>query len=259
MKKLIVILLSIIMVMSVALAEVASPTLPVMKPTDIRNDKGEVVPPTFTVTVVEKEEVKKETSAAVEVVREKATEITNIISTILPSIPSVPALPGAPAAPVVPDIGTEEIPGAEEIPAMTVEEVQQKVEEAYVQVFGEKAVEELKEVMQIIPEASVGSLTIDEVAPLQIHGYEEEFGDVHVVFESVTQYKDTDKLVAMIGIIEEDAENAGAEVMINWIPLNAGVEEGKVVITFTQEAMKMANGKENVVALMRAQDMNQNM
>jgi len=141
------------------------------------------------------------------------------------------------------------------------EEVKKQVEEAYVQVFGEEAVEELKTVMSealLETEITVGDMVIDEIAPLKIDGYEKDMGEIHVAIETVAEYKETDVLVAMIGGVPEDAvveeNDREAELLIEWIPLNAAVEEGNVVVVFTAEAMQQIDGKENIIVLMRANE-----
>lgn len=262
MKKLVTIMLAVLMmIVNVTVAEeVASPTLPVMKPVEIRNNEGKVIEADagLIVDIKVKEETKEVTVAALDTVEKKTAEIADILSGIVKPIVVVPEDSEDTSEETGDAEGTET-----PVAPVTVEEVKKQIEEAYVQVFGEEAVEALKVVItetiiNIDPEAelSVGDMVIDEIVPLYVGGYEEEMGEIKVVVETVAEYKETDVLIAMIGIIPEDAqvpeEDSEEEIMLTWIPLTATVEEGNVVIAFTEEAMLQTNGKESVVVLMRA-------
>jgi len=264
MKKFVTAMLAVMRIMSMACAEVASPTLPGMQTVEIRDNKGEVIEESsgLIIEVIEEEvtEETEETEATEEPAETEKTAIDVKTEQITQAFAAIPGF--AVTVPGAAEETAEETETTEPEEPADPEAVKAQVEEAYVLVFGEEVVETLKEVIvtNYAEEIVVGDLIVDEIVPLYIGGYEEEMGDVHAVVETVTEYKDEDVLVAMLGIVLEEAqpvsdeEGAAVEPVINWIPLTAVVEDGKVVIAFTAEAMLQGNGEENILILMRANE-----
>lgn len=104
---------------------------------------------------------------------------------------------------------------------------------------------------QYLPEElDVSALVMDELFPLETEGYEATYGDVEAVFEFVTAYEEGTVLLAMVGILPAEGEDAE----IVWVPMPAEVlEGGKVKITFTQVTLELLNENQAVLALLRAE------
>ena len=135
------------------------------------------------------------------------------------------------------------------VQAAVIEEIVKFVEtEKVATYFGTEVMTSAKE---YLPETlDVETLVVDEVFPLETAGYEAEYGDVEAVFEFVTTYEQGTTLLAMVGIL---GEGETAEVT-EWIPMPAEVvEDGKVKITFTQEALELLSANQAVLALLRAE------
>lgn len=82
---------------------------------------------------------------------------------------------------------------------------------------------------------SLESLQLNEIVTLAAMAYDPAYGDVVTTFEFPTQYEDGEPIVALLCIFDA----AGNE---EWIVLEAEAKDGKVNITFTQEALeKMQN------------------
>ena len=96
------------------------------------------------------------------------------------------------------------------------------------------------------------ALVLDELYQLTVSGYDPVFGNIEAAFEFVTEYPQETVLLAAAGLLPaEDAE----ESAILWLPMQAGMEDGKVCIQLTQQVLEAANIAENTVAfaLLRAE------
>lgn len=135
------------------------------------------------------------------------------------------------------------------VEAVVYEEIATFVEtEKVAAYFGEEVITTAQ---QYLPEElDVSTLVMDELFPLATEGYEAAYGDVEAVFEFVTTYEEGAVLLAMVGILPAEGEDAE----IVWIPMPAEVfEGGKVKITFTQEALELLSENQAVLALLRAE------
>lgn len=107
--------------------------------------------------------------------------------------------------------------------------------------FGNEA---MMKVLGLLPaDTDITSAQLDEFFEINVAGYADEYGDVDVSFACVTEYKTDDILLAMIGV--------ECEGMMAWIPLKASVVDGRVIVTFTQEALRMLDGEEATFVLLR--------
>ncbi len=100
-------------------------------------------------------------------------------------------------------------------------------------------------VMEAIADIEPASenLMVAEYIPIHISGLYEGIGDVDASFTVPGTYSDDDVVVAVFGLLN------GEEM--EWIPFQAKVVEGDVVVTFTQEAFEKVGTNETVLLLLR--------
>ena len=111
----------------------------------------------------------------------------------------------------------------------------------------QKAIEE-----KLPEETDLETLEMNELIPLIVENYEEEYGDVEVVIHFPTDYNEDQDLVAMLGCfteanVDEEAGKDGyewfaleAEALEDEVKEDGTVEDGGVKITFTQDALEAA-------------------
>lgn len=107
--------------------------------------------------------------------------------------------------------------------------------------------EAVAEAMLLLPEGTdETSLVLDELYQLTVAGYDSAFGNIEAAFEFVTEYPEETVLLAAAGLLPagEDEESA-----VQWLPMQASLEEGKVCIQLTLPVLEQANVPENIVAL----------
>lgn len=130
------------------------------------------------------------------------------------------------------------------------------------------AEETVAAVIEKLPETvQVENLTLDEFFPLREVGYEEHYGEVEAVFEFAVRYKDTDVVIALVGVPSEQVVNDRAmggkghrssfrdEKGIEWTPMDTRVSEGRVHVKFTEETMRKVNAGNAMMALLREDEL----
>lgn len=89
----------------------------------------------------------------------------------------------------------------------------------------------------------VTKAVVTEFIPLTEGRYEEEIGDVEVQFAVPGDYRESNGMIALLGIMEENA--------CKWYVLDVVGGDGSVKVIFTQEVLVAANGKESVLLFLR--------
>lgn len=91
----------------------------------------------------------------------------------------------------------------------------------------------------------IEKLMLSEVYSICAVRYALEYGDVDAIFEFAADYPDGTILLAMIGIVVDEAETEEAPE-ITWFPIQAVVKEGRVVLTLPQEVLVLISDDEPV-------------
>lgn len=127
-------------------------------------------------------------------------------------------------------------------------------ETAVIKAFGEETEEAVAE---LLPEDVLAEeLVLAEFFPVTIANYSADYGDVTVAFSTLTAEKTA---VALLGVVTDLEETEAAEAFLAaekqqdllWIPLQTEVREGKVVVTFTAQAIEVIpEGGETVLAFL---------
>lgn len=92
-----------------------------------------------------------------------------------------------------------------------------------VKVFGDDVVDAIK---ALLADVDVDTLDVGELFPLNIANYDAAYGDVKVSFKTNTA---ENTVVALLGVVE------AADT--TWCALETEVEDGEVVVTFTEEVL----------------------
>jgi hypothetical protein len=101
----------------------------------------------------------------------------------------------------------------------------------------------------LVPEGfDANTLEMNEFSPLTAINYDENYGDVVVSFEFVTEYTDGQTVVAMVGVVT--GVNADGTAIVEWYALKAEVNNGLVQVHFTQEVLAKLNGTEAMIAIL---------
>lgn len=147
------------------------------------------------------------------------------------------------------------------LPPLEPETVEQKVFEeikAFVEVEAAPVIryfpeETIAAIVEKLPETVVvENMQMDEFFPLKEMGYEESIGDIEVEFQFVTEYKDEDVVIALVGVpVEVVNEDGVAEQQIKWVPVETRIVEGKVKILFTVDVLKEIQQGSAMLALLR--------
>ena len=110
------------------------------------------------------------------------------------------------------------------------------------------------EAIPLMPEnCAAEDYQLNEFEAIEQHGYAPEMGDAGAVFEFAEDYPSDAVLLAFVGIepiaVEGEAPAEGEEAaQIAWTPLPAFVDNGKVVVVFSQDVLtKMMDENINTV------------
>lgn len=96
-----------------------------------------------------------------------------------------------------------------------------------------------------LPEgADLTKLQMNELVTIQAFNYTNTLGDQSATFSFATSYTAEQKLVAMVAIFNADGSVA------QWIPLDAAVVDGQVVITFPQSVLELLNTNSAALAIL---------
>jgi len=108
-------------------------------------------------------------------------------------------------------------------------------------------------IVEKLPETVVvENMQMDEFFPLKEVGYDEAIGDVEVEFQFVTEYKDEDVVIALVGVpVEVVNEDGEIEIQIKWTPVETRIVEGKVKIIFPVDVLKEVQQGNAMLALLR--------
>ena len=149
------------------------------------------------------------------------------------------------------------------LPPVESESVEAKVMEEIV-AFAEAAPvieyfpeETITAIVEKLPETvAAENLTIDEFFPLREIGYEESIGEIEATFEFAVSYKDDDVVIALIGVPSEAIENMLEDSFVDengivWMPMDTRIEQGKVKVTLTEEAMTGVKTGKAMIAILR--------
>lgn len=101
------------------------------------------------------------------------------------------------------------------------------------------------EIIKLLPAGTdLSKLVMNEFFPIDAIKYDASYGNIAVTFQCATVYKDGQNIVALLGIVND------SDASVTWMPLQAEVVNGNVVIHFTQEALlAMANGNAMIAIL----------
>lgn len=145
--------------------------------------------------------------------------------------------------------------GDTEMSEMLLAEIESLTEtEKLVYFFNEETLELAKE---YLPEDfDIEKLMLAEVYSMSAVRYALEYGDVDAIFEFAAEYEDGTILLAMIGVVVAEAESEGELPEIMWFPIQAAVNEGRVILTIPQEVLESISDDEPAyfVLLQNAED-----
>lgn len=90
----------------------------------------------------------------------------------------------------------------------------------------------------------IEKLMLAEVYSISAVRYALEYGDVDASFEFEADYKDDAILLAMIGVVSAEAESEEEMPEIKWFPIQALVNDGRVILTIPQEVLESISDNE---------------
>lgn len=130
-------------------------------------------------------------------------------------------------------------------------------EEAVIKAFGEETEEA---VAALLPEDVLAEeLVLAEFFPVLIANYDPAYGDVTVAFSTLTAEHTAVAILGAVADAEEPVESEAAEALLEnteatdiiWLLLKTAIEDGKVVVTFTAEAIEsIPEGAETVLTFL---------
>lgn len=87
-------------------------------------------------------------------------------------------------------------------------------------------------------------LMLAELYSISAAHYDLEYGDVDAAFEFAADYEDDAILLAMVGVVINEAAVEGDLPELQWFPIQATVHEGRVVLTIPQQALELISDDE---------------
>lgn len=90
----------------------------------------------------------------------------------------------------------------------------------------------------------IEKLMLAELYSMCATRYDLEYGDVGAAFEFAADYKDDAILLAMVGVVINEAAAEGDLPELQWFPIQAAAREGRVVLTIPQQALELISDDE---------------